>query len=123
MIRTVAPTLGLLLVILAAGALSEQLALAIRATGLMLVATLLASLVDFQIRKAGPQAVVIGYWASVAVRASVALLGGLILGATLSRELWVNFALWLLTTYVLILIVETVREVRLADSQQKEGSG
>ncbi|MGL6075727.1 MAG: hypothetical protein ACRC8S_16345 [Fimbriiglobus sp.] len=122
MIRTFTPVMGLLLAVLMVGVIANQTALATRATGLMLVAALLAGLADYQIRKGGPQAVVLGYWVAVAVRGSIALLGGLILGATLNRELWVNFALWLLTTYVLVLIVETVREVRLADNQQKEGS-
>jgi NADH:ubiquinone oxidoreductase subunit 6 (subunit J) len=109
--------------VLLVAAMVGSMHLALPAVMLMMLSVVVSAITDWAIRRTGPQGLVLAYWVGVAVRSGLAIVGGLVLGARWPREQWANFALWLLTTYLLVLILETVRQVRTADAQQREGNG
>jgi hypothetical protein len=86
---------------------------------IVLISMVAGAIVEYLLRRIGPQAVVLAYWSSVGVRGGLALCAALVVGATLPAEERAEFGLWFLAAYLLALVVETVRLVRQADRAEK----
>ena len=120
---------GVVVAGLVAGELDIQphAAMASAASVLMLVAAVAAGLAEVAIARSGGEAVVLAYWVGVGVRGLVGVVGVMLLARfafeTQDRRALV---LWVLTSYLVVLVFETVRSVRAADLARlakREGSG
>ena len=101
--------------------------MAVAAASLMFVATVAAGLAEAAIARGGGESLVLAYWVGVGVRGLVGVVGVIML-ARLSFETQDRRALvlWVLTSYLVVLVFETVRAVRVADlawAAKREGSG
>ncbi len=113
-----------LLAVLAVAAVIElasgrpQVSLAIRATGVVLLAALASAGAEWRVGRAGGEALVLAYWVGVGVRGIVALAGaGLVAAIAVNPDSRQAYWLWVLAAYIAALAIETVRQVRAADRE------
>ena len=98
--------------------------MAVAAASLMLVAAIAAGVTERLIARRGGETLVLAYWVGVGVRGLVGVVGVMLLArfgfdAQDRRAL----VLWLLTSYLVVLLLETVCSVRTADRQRLAKSG
>ena len=90
--------------------------MAVSAAGVMFVAAVLAGAVEARVARQGGESLVLGYWVGVGVRGTVGLVGAMMVArfgfGPADRQ---AFCLWMLTAYLTVLCVETVRVVRDSD--------
>jgi hypothetical protein len=86
------------------------------AVGVMFVAAVLAGVFEARVARQGGESLVLGYWVGVGVRGTVGLVGAMMVArfgfGPADRQ---AFCLWVLTAYLTVLCVETVRAVRDSD--------
>ena len=98
--------------------------MAIAAATLMFSAAIAASVAEALIARQGGEALVLAYWVGVGVRGTVGLAGVLLLARFgFDPQDRKALVLWLLTSYLVVLTLETVRSVRTADRQRLAKSG
>lgn len=114
---------------LVAGRLSDRphAEMAVVAAGLMLTAAVAAGVADATIARSGGEALVLAYWVGVGARGLVGVVG-VMLVARFGFESQDRrpLVLWVLASYLVVLVFETVRSVRAADLARvakREGSG
>jgi hypothetical protein len=95
-----------------------QVAFAGWAAGVILLAALASAAAEWQVGRAGGEALVLAYWVGVGVRGIVALAGaGLVAAVAVNTAGRQAYWLWVLAAYIVALAVETVRQVRAADRE------
>ncbi len=98
--------------------------MAAASASLMFLAAVVAGVAEWRVARGGGEALVLAYWVGVAVRGLVGVVGVMMLarfgfGPHDRRAL----VLWVLTSYLVVLVFETVRSVRAADLARLAKSG
>ena len=90
--------------------------MALAAAGVMFVAALAAGCAEALVSRRGGEALVLGYWVGVGVRAIVGFVGAMfVVRFGFDSQDRQALVLWLLAAYLTVLVFETVRQVRDAD--------